>query len=567
MIGLANINWGDVPTWISATATCAGLLLLTLAAIIGRRTYRLQAEERRQADALIRKTQAALVSVWWGPPPTASTSNDRAGPHSGAEAAAPAAKSGWLLNASTGPIYRALVHAEFKHSRHEAVVHIPVVLPGPRTSVLEEPQTSRGKSRNSDSDYSLSVRFTDASGIRWIRDEYGGLSELDPIFEIWASPEHASVLKPFIAEFSHTYGVKANIESRYIERKLRERFLNTDPGPDVLVAPHDWLGRLRAENAVTPITLWDECLNRLNHPPLALNALKAGGKIYGIPSSLDTAALIRNTALAPELPTSFDDLIKAGETLKQEGKVQQAIAIPVGRQGNPFHLWPLLGSAVAPLFHVSPSGGWDPDASQITSADTIGVWRTIRELGRQRILRTDIGARESEDLFTSGKVAFAIATSGPAIRAQRAGLSVEVSEVPRLRGIPYKSLVAVYAFYIAARGRNRMMAQDLIPDYLSRPDVIERFGGVDAGDIGDVVPLQVSSYHDPVLHTFHRLCSDGEPMQTFSQIDAVWECIAQTELALLKGRDSLDIIANELARSIRVLAAGHGGQQSTSRLG
>jgi arabinogalactan oligomer/maltooligosaccharide transport system substrate-binding protein len=202
---------------------------------------------------------------------------------------------------------------------------------------------------------------------------------------------------------------------------------------------------------------------------------------------------------------------------------------------------------------VSPEGAWDPDTTQLASERTTAVLTTIQELRRRRILRTSVGPAEAEALFIAGKVPFLISSSGPAIRALQAGISVAVSEVPGLDERPTKQLVAVYAFYIAAHGRNRLTAQDLIPDYLSRPDVIERFGGAAGGTIGTIVPLHVSDTHDPLLQVFHRMCMDGEPMASFDEIDDVWKCVANAELSLLRGRQTASSVADELTAAIHAL--------------
>ena len=564
---VAAIDWGNVPTWVSAIATSAGLIFLFFAAIVARRTYLLQDGERRRAQAQMEKAQAALVSVWWGsePAPSNGTLHDPVQPQGTAEERPRTADCAWLLNASTGPIYRAVVQAEFRHSGHTAAAHLPVVLPGVPRRVLTEPESSSAKARKSASDYAVSVRFTDASGLRWVRDEYGGLTQLDPTFEIWTSPETAAVLEPFVAEFPRTYGVAATVESRYIERDLKQRFLDASPGPDVLVAPHDWLGRLRARGAITPITLWDEALERLSVPPLALEALRVAGQTYGVPSSLDTVALIRNTELVPEEPASFEEIIGVGEQLRDRRQVRGAIAIPVGRHGNPFHIWPLVAPVLAPLFKLDAGGGWEPDTVRLTSEHALTILSEVAQLARRRLIRTDIGAREAEALFTAGEVPYLISSSGPAIRAQRAGVAVAVSEVPGLDGVLARPLVAVYAFYIAARGRNRMLAQDLIPDYLSRPDVIDRFGGVTSDVPGSVVPLHVTAAHHPVLQRFHQLCTRGDVMPSFCEMDDIWTCIAAAELSLIAGREGVSQIASRLAAAIEALHRSSLGAQRSAR--
>jgi hypothetical protein len=71
-----SLQWGDVPGEVSAVATVFALLFAAVAAVATRRTFRIESERdrinskaREQQDEYNRRTQAALVSTWWGREP------------------------------------------------------------------------------------------------------------------------------------------------------------------------------------------------------------------------------------------------------------------------------------------------------------------------------------------------------------------------------------------------------------------------------------------------------------------------------------------------------------------
>jgi hypothetical protein len=68
-----SLQWGDVPSEVSAVATLFALAFAAVAAVAARRTFRIESERdrvnslaRQQQDEYVRRTQAALVSTWWG---------------------------------------------------------------------------------------------------------------------------------------------------------------------------------------------------------------------------------------------------------------------------------------------------------------------------------------------------------------------------------------------------------------------------------------------------------------------------------------------------------------------
>jgi arabinogalactan oligomer/maltooligosaccharide transport system substrate-binding protein len=276
-----------------------------------------------------------------------------------------------LRNASDAPVYKAhlTVMGMGEHARRKAL-ELSVVPPtqAPAIHAVEIPGAEEDKEHDSLghplSEYRVSLRFTDATGVRWIRDEYGSLRELAPNLLIWTSPEGAAVVEPFTAEFLATYCVKAECDKRRIEGELKSHFIDAKSGPDILIGPHDWVGGLVKRGLVDPITLSDE--RRSSFAPEYLNAFSVEGALYAVPSSLDTVALIRNTDLAPDAPESIEQLLAVAKELRDKGAVTELLTVPVGSLGNPFHVWPIFTSAGGWLFGRGPDGSWDPSQQGIT---------------------------------------------------------------------------------------------------------------------------------------------------------------------------------------------------------
>src|SRR4051794_16036071 len=91
--------WGDIPTWLSAVATLIALIFAAIAASSAHRIYLIESErdrkaldERHKQAEFQRRTQAALVSAWWGRQDDASMGTGTWG--------------AFVRNASDTPIYQ-----------------------------------------------------------------------------------------------------------------------------------------------------------------------------------------------------------------------------------------------------------------------------------------------------------------------------------------------------------------------------------------------------------------------------------------------------------------------------
>jgi maltose-binding protein MalE len=541
-------NWGDVPGWVSAGVTLTALIFAVVAVLVARRTFRLElgrdrvnSEARKRQDAFVRRSQAALVSAWWA--------EDRS--H-----AAQKSRNCWgayLRNASETPVYKAAmtVQGTGAHAKRKALefpvvpptkepVFHPIIVHGDRRA---DGQDSNGYDLP---DYRISLRFTDAAGVRWARNQYGYLQELDPSLLIWTSPEGAAVIEPFTEEFLATYGVKAKLETNYIEAELEKHFIETKPGPDILIAPHDWVGSLAKRSLIDPLILSDE--RRSAFTQEHLNAVSFEGELYAMPASLDTVALFRNTDVVPDLPDSMEELLATAQDLRDRNIVTELVAVPVGSKGDPFHLWPLFTSAGGWLFERRADGSWDPSRQGIDSPETRAAFDKIRVLSQLGVLRSEIDGARSLDLFQHGRAAFMLGTSGMVVQIRNAKLNFAVSPVPPFHdGLPAVPFCSVNSFYIARRGKNKIVATDLVPDYLTRADVVEEFGCP-----GYVVPLKVADSCDPAIRDFHNLCSIALPMPSFPQMREVWSLLGAAEMELVDGSETETVI-QVLAEEIRKL--------------
>jgi maltose-binding protein MalE len=172
--------------------------------------------------------------------------------------------------------------------------------------------------------------------------------------------------------------------------------------------------------------------------------------LYGIPYASDSVALLRNLDLAPDPPTTFEEMISHGRRLCQEGMCTDPAAIQVG-SGDGFYIYPLFTSAGGRIFSRSPDGKWDVDA--IAGAASSAAFQRLAQLGEigEGILRREVDRDTAVAMFTAKRTPYLVCAPWGFSPARAAGIRFAVSEVPPFEGEgPTQPLVAFHGFFLAS---------------------------------------------------------------------------------------------------------------------
>jgi maltose-binding protein MalE len=524
------VNWGDVPGWITTVGGLFALIFAATAAVTAYRVYlieskrdKINAAERALAAEARRRTQAALVSAWCG-----SRATDNKSPEWGI----------FIRNASETPIHQARVSVVKEHDPDVRSDFDIVVLP-PTAEPAFYPNdiwSATLQDKFLATNFCVEMSFTDSAGVRWLRDGEGGLSEVLPELTIWADDQRTDALDSFSDDFLRQHGVSVRFETRPIET-MQADFLSamiSGQAADVLVGPHDWIGRLIERRAIEPFSLSKQ--RRDAFADRALEAMTVDGLIYGIPYASDSVALLRNTDLAPNAPRTFEEMISHGRELCQNGLCSDPASIQVG-SGDGFYIYPLFTSAGGRIFSQTRDGKWDADA--IAGAASSAAFQRLAQLGEkgEGILRREVDRDTAVAMFTAGRTAYLVGAPWAFGPARAANMSFAVSEVPPFEGgEPPRSAVAFHGFFLASAGKNKRIAQELILDYLTRLEVALALYSSQPRPPALKVALQkVSPHADAAL--YWRQSEFGDIIPSTSDIANVWACFNQAEVAAVIGED------------------------------
>lgn len=356
---------------------------------------------------------------------------------------------------------------------------------------------------------------------------------------IWADPKRTAVLKKYADQFGKDNGI--TVEVKEVAENLQTVFVTASEqgsGPDVVVGAHDWIGNLVQNGAIDPVQLSPQ--QKAAFAPAAVKAVTFNGQTYGAPYALENIALVRNTDLAPTAPATFDDLIKQAQDLKKAGKVQELLLDQCGANGDVYHIYPIFSSAGGSMFGLTSTGDPDPKNVTVNSADSIAAFTKLKDLGEKGVgaLKTSISDKNVLSLFTGKKAAFFITGAWNIADIKKAGINYDITPIPAFSGgKPAQPFLGVQAFFVAAKGKSKSLAQEFVANYVTNKDVAMALYEADPRPPALLDAIDAAKASDPDVSKWLDAGKDGLPMPAIPEMAAIWGPVGNAEVAAIKGND------------------------------
>jgi arabinogalactan oligomer / maltooligosaccharide transport system substrate-binding protein len=363
----------------------------------------------------------------------------------------------------------------------------------------------------------------------------GGGGNADLLVWTDALPERVAGVKAVAESFGEANGITVKVQA--IATDLQGSFVTADSagnGPDVVVGAHDWIGNLVQNGAIEPLNLAPEELS--GYSEKAVQATTYDGKLFGVPYGVEALALYRNTDVVPDEPASLDEAIAAGQAAVDAGEVDSALNLPVGEQGDAYHMQPVLTSKSGYIFAYDESTGYDASDVGIGKEGSLAAGQEISELAEQRVLRTSISADNSIALFTSGKAAFLVSGPWALPDVKNAGFEYAVQPVPGFDGEePAQPFMGAQSFMVAANGANKDIAQEFVNNGVNSEEAMQTL--FTETQLPPSMTAVQESLDDPDVAIFTDAADAGAPMPAIPAMAAVWEPLGKAYSAIVSGAD------------------------------
>ncbi|NMA77603.1 MAG: maltose ABC transporter substrate-binding protein [Actinomycetales bacterium] len=368
---------------------------------------------------------------------------------------------------------------------------------------------------------------------------------------IWADEEKAPALEPSAKEWGEENGIEVVVEVVPGD-ELQSNFITANQagnGPDITMGAHDWIGNLVQNGSISPVQLPADVGDSI--APVGIEAVTYDGQTYGVPYAVETLALYANNDLtdAPT-PSTIEELISAAEA----GGAENILSLPIGEEGDPYHMQPLYTSAGGYLFGKDSEGGLDPNDLGVGEEGSLAAADKIAELSEQGVLKNSITGDNSISLFTEGKAAYLISGPWALADVREADFEFTLSPVPGFEGMEDAAPFAgVNSFYVASNAANAGFAQQFMTDVASSPDVAKAM--YEANPLPPVnleLREEIASSDEHVM-IFAEAAEAADPMPAIPAMAAIWGPLGIAQANIVGGADphsTMEGAGEEIAAAI-----------------
>ncbi|SFF01380.1 arabinogalactan oligomer / maltooligosaccharide transport system substrate-binding protein [Paenibacillus algorifonticola] len=377
-----------------------------------------------------------------------------------------------------------------------------------------------GKGSNIESTPEASSTPAEPGGSNAVNEEEGELlPEEGASIVIWEGKTQRKFVEALAQEFTDQYGVPVKLEE--VENPDQVTKLTTDGpaglGADVVVFPHDQIGRAASAGLVLPNDWFGEETASENDPN-AVSAVTFEDILYGYPRSVETYALLYNKKLVSAPPKTFDEVIAFSKTFNDPKKNKYTI------------MWELQQFYYDYAF-LATNGGYmfgsnntDKEDIGLNNEGAVEGAKFLASLKESLLpLNTgDITFDIKKGLFIEGSLAMDI--NGPWALAdyRAAGIDLGVAPLPSISGNPMTSFSGVQGYYVNAFTKYPN-ASKLFARFLStKESQLRNF------EMNGTIPANLEAVQDPkiqndeITKAFYEQFSHSTPMPAIPQMASVW---------------------------------------------
>jgi len=366
---------------------------------------------------------------------------------------------------------------------------------------------------------------------------------------IWADDTRTPILQGLAEQFLTDYNVALVVEDLGVVQDIRSQVLIAVPageGPDIYIGVHDWLGALQTSGLVAPLDLGDKADLFVKS---SLDAFTyTDGKLYGVPYATENLGFFYNTDLVSEPPTTFDQMLEIGRTLKAEGKVDYAIAIA----GDPgYNSLPIQTAFGGYVFGKDANGALNPNDIGLGSEGEIAGVAWMRNAVVEGLMPETTDQETNYALFETGKIPFIMTGPWRLENFRKAGVPYAVAPSFPDNGAPF---LGVQGFFVNPFSENVLLAQAFLTEYVATDEVMKTL--YETGNRPSAFKSVLAITDDPDLKAMGEAGVNAIPMPNIPEMGSVWGAWNAGITIALTGQETAEKAMTDATQQIKDLIVG-----------
>jgi len=367
---------------------------------------------------------------------------------------------------------------------------------------------------------------------------------------IWADEQRAGPIGNLAKQWGDENGVNVTVTQVNFD-DMKDTFNQQAPsgqGPDIFLGANDWAGEFNASGLIAPIDLG---ANRSSFSEAAVNGFTVNGQTYGLPLAVENVIMFRNTDLAPDAPTSINEMATVGLQLQSEGKTQYPIGLQVGDKGDAYHAYPFYSAAGA-FFFGGPNadGEYDINDLGVGQEGSLTFAQAWSQLGQQGAVKSTFTGDDIKNAWAAGQLAYWITGPWNKGSVEESGIPFVAEAVPGWEGVASAAapIVGSQGFYLNQNSTNKTTAQAFLDATMNT----EFMNAVYEADPrppawNDSASVAAS---DPIIEAILNFGKDGFPNLPDPAMGVVYEELGLAQKKILDGSPP-DAAMEEAAANIK----------------
>ncbi len=357
--------------------------------------------------------------------------------------------------------------------------------------------------------------------------------------QIWTSSENvARALNKLATQFENDF--KAQVKVSVLNKDLTTQFKTAaiaGKGPDIFCWANDVVGELASSGLIEPILLPSQM--REKYLESALNSFTFEGKLYGYPYDIEAVALIRNTTLLKNAPTSYEELANWSEKFQRENKKKYGLLFDLK---NFYFNFSFLSAGGGYIFGEDPlvPGKLNPLDIGLANEGAVSGAEFMADLTKRGIIPSSTDRNVAFEKFLAGDLATMIDGPWAVSDLLRSDIKFDVSPLPTLNQNTARPFVGTHGFIIRRSSKQKELAKEFIERYLVSASGMatlyeEDPRGPARVDTLEILKERLSPEMLHYLEQFFKSASVGIPMPNISAMGPVWSSMgASFDLILQK---------------------------------
>lgn len=363
----------------------------------------------------------------------------------------------------------------------------------------------------------------------------GGAAEASGSLLIWADEKRAAPM----TELADTWGAENGVTVEVTQvnfADMKDTYVKQAPagqGPDVMLGANDWAGELVASGLVAPVQLG---ANADSFEQVAVDAFTLDGQNYGVPVAIENIAVFRNPDLAPDAPTSIENMAETGLALQKDGETQYPIGVQVGEAGDAYHAYPFYSAAGAYFFGQDAEGNYDPTMLGVGEPESLVFADAWGQLGADGVIKSTFEGGNILDAFTAGKAPYFVTGPWNVPAIEESGVNFVVESLPGWEALPDVTpvpIVGSQGFYLNAESTNATTAQAFLEATMNTEFMDSLYEADPRPPAWKESAAAAAA--DPVIAAFGEFGADGFPNLPIPEMGPVYEELGLAEKRILDG--------------------------------